>query len=127
MYGLKLTGQHQEVVLRKSLHNIAAVMCCEDEDVWYLFIKTGDPGVPATYECHVCECALMDDAVEICKMIKGTLDEAFRKARPMSSIPAVVPQSYNGLTVLSQCFFCTRESGAALSSAFFTLPRVIHG
>lgn len=82
VYGLKLTDQHQGVVMRQPLHSIASYNCCEDDGVWYLFFTCGNPQ-DTTFSCEVCECTKPADAAEICALLQGHLDEAFKKAKPI--------------------------------------------
>ena len=103
VYGLKLTDQHQAVVLRQPLHAIASFNCCEDEGLWYLFFVCGDPG-NQQYSCEVCECALAADAAEICALVQGHLDEAFKKAKPLPNAVeerAMTPVDGNILSILA--------------------------
>ena len=103
VYGLKLTDQHQAVVLRQPLHAIASFNCCEDEGLWYLFFVCGEPGAEL-YGCEVCECALAADAAEICALVQGHLDEAFKKAKPLPNAVeerAMTPDDGNILSILT--------------------------
>jgi hypothetical protein len=103
LYGIKLTGQHAEVQLKQPLHEIAAVNVCEDDGIWFIFIKTGTGGEPHTYTCHVCECGVQQDAEEVAALIRSNVESAYTKVglpfnktyvEPREVIPAVAAPIY---------------------------------
>lgn len=79
LYGVKLTGQHSEVQLKVPLNEIASANVCEDDNIWYIFLKTGTGGQVDTYKCHVCEFGLEQDAMSVAELIRSNVESAFVK------------------------------------------------
>jgi hypothetical protein len=68
---LKVTDQFARITVRQHLHTIASFSACEDDEIWYFMVATGDPppkggkpvfgAPPPTYTVHVFEVSNMGE------------------------------------------------------------------
>eukprot|EP00047_Mylnosiga_fluctuans_P005091 m.238354 g.238354 ORF g.238354 m.238354 type:complete len:986 (+) comp13294_c0_seq1:36-2993(+) len=80
MYGVKIgEPSSRSPIIRQPLHNIASFCYALDDDKHLLLLVTGD-NVTGPFYLHVIELVVASEAMDVCRLLKATIDEAHRRS-----------------------------------------------
>lgn len=99
IYGVKLTDRNLLPLadpmpfMRQTLQNICSVACVDDDGDAMVVIKIGQAHQQNKISTIVLQCAIVNDGIEICSLLRHLVEDAYRNASPQDSvyIDAVMP------------------------------------